>query len=85
MQSLKRLQDFIKISNDGIDRLMADFEKLHATATRDYLRNATEKTMLREQIAQPEHHRGGHQKCSAGDTGCFYACAGGAFGPPCSQ
>ncbi|NHN81670.1 tyrosine-type recombinase/integrase [Acetobacter lovaniensis] len=49
--SLKQLQEFIKISNDGIDRLMAGFKKLHATASKDYLRNATEKTMLREQIA----------------------------------
>lgn len=50
MQSLKQLQEFIKISNDGIDRLMAGFKKLHATATKDQLRNATEKAMLREQI-----------------------------------
>lgn len=49
--SLKQLREFIKISNDGIDRLMAGFKKLHATASKDYLRNATEKTMLREQIA----------------------------------
>ncbi|MFT8336075.1 DUF6538 domain-containing protein [Acetobacter orientalis] len=35
MQSLKQLQEFIKISNDGIDRLMAGFKKLHATATKD--------------------------------------------------
>ncbi|WP_278368816.1 tyrosine-type recombinase/integrase [Acetobacter orientalis] len=51
MESLKQLQEFIKISNDGLDSLMAGFKKLHATATKDYLRNATEKTMLREQIA----------------------------------
>lgn len=51
MESLKQLQDFIKISNDGLDSLMAGFKTLHATATKDYLRNATEKTMLREQIA----------------------------------
>lgn len=79
MENLKQLQYFIKISNDGLDSLMAGFQKLHATATKDYLRNATEKTMLPGADCQPERHRGVYQKCWAGNTGGFYACAGGDF------